>query len=1670
MKKKFNSILTLLLRVSSTLLVVPCAHAQMGRGVNEVYEDVTKGAQTIQSLGVDMFGDQTNMIDGSTVFTVVDVAAKPNSGLPMSVGRKLAINARHLDSHGGGMDPAKEIFGNYWDLDVPYMRGTFAAETGWVSSIPGHRCRDPDIAPRGVYGIGHFNNIYYESKDYWSGNRINIPGYGEEDLLGLPEDHQRPDDGRVYYGATKSDWRVSCVDTVAGEGYLVTLPNGVSYRFDWLVTRSSSSIEDWSCRVGFYGQPCYSGISLPRSEVTLYATLVTDRFGNWVSYDYDPINPHRLRSISSNDGALIDLSYHSNGKIASITHGDSSWSYVYGSNNQLTDVIRPDSSHWTYVYNNLVNVVLNHQNLWGGCNVDSNVGTRKSSVAPSAGDIASLVITHPSGATGDFRFRKIIHGTSYTPGYCHWRVVRIGTPPITHEYAEMEGVPMAYQVVSIYEKKIAGPGLTPMSWTYKYEPSWSWSYNNYCALPRTCSRISKTVVTSTDGTVMRYGFSNEYQVNPGKMLELKIEKDGTVRSTTSHTYLASAVGHPFKNAAGNNRHGRANTFTYFNRPLLSTTIVQDGVSFSSSVNTYDVFPRPVSVTKSNSLGYGRTEVTEYHDDLVAWVLGQPRRRYIPDSNINADPIQIGSVVPSEIHFNAQSLPWKIYSFGKLLQSITYNTDGTVATVADGRDSITTYSSWKRGIPRQIRSPATPGEPTGATRSVIVDDNGWITAVTDENEYTHGYGYDAMGRLASIVYPNGSNDAWTPKGFEFRPVTVSDWLPPGISAGQWRHYEGQGDYAKFTYFDAMWRPVLVLEYDTSNVAPTVRYTRTAYDSNGRVNFQSYPVADPATTTTTGIRTFYDALDRVTSVQQDSEHGVLTTKTEYLAGLQVRVTNPRDLPTTTGFMAWDQPSYDLPLWSSQPEGKVIEISRHPQFGWPLQLKQRSADNSLQASRQYVYDGNAQLCKTIEPETGASVMGYDAAGNLAWQVSGLPASSFNSTNDCQHMAAAGTGLAVGRAYDNRNRLTHLTFPDGKGNQIWTYEKDNLPASVTAYNGTGNTDPVVTAYSYNKRRLLTGESLSQPSYTWGIGYEYDSIGNLRWQSYPTGLKLDFAPNALGQATQARNANQSFIYYASGAQYFPNGALKQFTYGNGIVHTMTQNARQLPARVTSSGNVLDFGYKYDKNANPTAILDYVTGTPTTQHRWMTYDGLDRLITSASAMYGGSDHTHRFTYDALDNIESWKHAGVKDYADYVYDPQNRLTNIRNTAGASVVGIGYDPQGNLANKNGQAYDFDYGNRLRNVPGKEWYRYDGLGRRVQTTKSDDSQTTLWQYGQAGQMLFSTDWDGSNYLNQKTHEYVYLAGSVIATIDHAWPSNAVIATKYQHTDALGSPVALTNEAGAVIERNNYEPYGAIIGNPTRSGIGYTGHVMDGATGLTYMQQRYYDQSMGRFLSVDPVTAVGGDSRHFNRYNYAYGNPYRFIDPDGRAPPGCGDGTCQSYDQRMEQINNIVIASVGAMAISADGIDAGEEFFISAIFLKLAGGIAGSSSRTKATPVTGRTQLNQAPRAAVGNLPTMARYISPQKQRRHIAGTAANDKSYMASMADAQAVLDAYRSGRFTLVARSASKDSITIKVDGVTGTYVNRGNQNGKPDIEAPTNVFMIQSFTNPKVVPVNPGKNQ
>lgn len=109
------------------------------------------------------------------------------------------------------------------------------------------------------------------------------------------------------------------------------------------------------------------------------------------------------------------------------------------------------------------------------------------------------------------------------------------------------------------------------------------------------------------------------------------------------------------------------------------------------------------------------------------------------------------------------------------------------------------------------------------------------------------------------------------------------------------------------------------------------------------------------------------------------------------------------------------------------------------------------------------------------------------------------------------------------------------------------------------------------------------------------------------------------------------------------------------------------------------------------------------------------------------------------------------------------------------------------------------------------------------------------------------------------------------------------FVHTDALGTPVASSDDTGQPIWTEHYWPYGEKRDMAAESAslpIGFTGHRSDDATGLTYMQARYYDPIAGRFMGVDPQGFSEGNVFSFNRYAYANNNPYKYVDPDGELP----------------------------------------------------------------------------------------------------------------------------------------------------------------------------------------------
>ena len=109
------------------------------------------------------------------------------------------------------------------------------------------------------------------------------------------------------------------------------------------------------------------------------------------------------------------------------------------------------------------------------------------------------------------------------------------------------------------------------------------------------------------------------------------------------------------------------------------------------------------------------------------------------------------------------------------------------------------------------------------------------------------------------------------------------------------------------------------------------------------------------------------------------------------------------------------------------------------------------------------------------------------------------------------------------------------------------------------------------------------------------------------------------------------------------------------------------------------------------------------------------------------------------------------------------------------------------------------------------------------------------------------------------------------------------YYHYDALGSPIAASDEDGNLLWRQDYRPFGRVQNPPdtqTDNDINYAGHQRDDETDLIYMQARYYDPAIGRFYSNDLVGFTSSNLHSFNRYAYANNSPYKYVDPDGNAP----------------------------------------------------------------------------------------------------------------------------------------------------------------------------------------------
>jgi RHS repeat-associated protein len=199
---------------------------------------------------------------------------------------------------------------------------------------------------------------------------------------------------------------------------------------------------------------------------------------------------------------------------------------------------------------------------------------------------------------------------------------------------------------------------------------------------------------------------------------------------------------------------------------------------------------------------------------------------------------------------------------------------------------------------------------------------------------------------------------------------------------------------------------------------------------------------------------------------------------------------------------------------------------------------------------------------------------------------------------------------------------------------------------------------------------------------------------------------------------------------------------------------------------------------------------------------------------------------------------------------------------------YDANGNtLSDASGKSFTWDFENRLIQavVPGTgtTTFKYDPFGRRIY--KQSPSFTSVFLY------------DGSNLIETTNGSGSEVAGYTQGPgIDLPVAELRSGTSSYYEQDALSSVTSLSNSAGALANTYTFDSLGNITNSTgtLRNPFQYTGREFDSETGVYYYRARYYDPTIGRFLSEDPIRQAG--SADF--YVYVTNRPTNAIDPTGK------------------------------------------------------------------------------------------------------------------------------------------------------------------------------------------------
>ncbi|MBU6997271.1 MAG: exo-alpha-sialidase, partial [Theionarchaea archaeon] len=480
-------------------------------------------------------------------------------------------------------------------------------------------------------------------------------------------------------------------------------------------------------------------------------------------------------------------------------------------------------------------------------------------------------------------------------------------------------------------------------------------------------------------------------------------------------------------------------------------------------------------------------------------------------------------------------------------------------------------------------------------------------------------------------------------------------------------------------------------------------------------------------------------------------------------------------------------------------------------------------------YNYESKFGKTEVVYPDSTTETFSYDDVGNLVQKTdsNGITTFTYNSIYQLEGIQYPDQS-SVYFEYDLDGNRTLIT--DSAGSTSWSYDDRNRPISET--------------------RIIEGVP-----YT--VGYQYDDASKLISMIYPDQTAVTYEYDSVNRVV----AMPGYAQFT----YDQDSLLSAMTYSNSVITEFQHDTRHRPTTINARLNetdLLQMGYQYDPVGNITS-LQY--DRRTSEGEWeqsaetYQYDALDRLAAALS-----QNGSLSYSYDPLGNRLS-----LNDLT-YSFNTMNELLST-----SDGTAFTYDDMGNLQSKNNGSnvwsYTYNGQNQLTQIEKNQQlisqYTYDGDGQRITKTEWIESlqeyQTLIYVYS-GMEVIYEKNLD-----TDQEAIYVFGRGGRIA-------KKVGELTDYYHGDHLGSTRLITDESGNVITEASYEPFGESVLNGGENRYLYNGKEKD-STDLYYYGARYYDPTIGRFISRDINPASPQNPQSFNRYVYCSNNPLKYVDPLG-------------------------------------------------------------------------------------------------------------------------------------------------------------------------------------------------